>query len=70
MAAPDRQIAAGEVADVIKNLKSKKAPDPDWIAGEYYRALRQVLIRILTELFNATVQGMNFQIHGKRHGYS
>uniref|UniRef100_A0A8C3ILM4 Reverse transcriptase domain-containing protein n=1 Tax=Chrysemys picta bellii TaxID=8478 RepID=A0A8C3ILM4_CHRPI len=52
----DRQIATKEVEVVIKNLKSSKTPGSNGFSEEYYRALKQRLVPVLTELFNTILQ--------------
>lgn len=52
----DQSVSAGEVAEIIKRLSSKKAPGPDQIANEAIKMASDVLVSYLAHVFNACLR--------------
>ena len=48
---PNRPITADEIGEVIKKLRTQKSPGRDGFPGEFYKAFKEELSRILHRLF-------------------
>ena len=62
----NRPITSTEIETVIKNLPTKKSPQPDGFTGKFYQTFRKELTLMLQKVFQNIAEGGTLPTHFTR----